>query len=807
MPPLNSPQGGGTSLRTRIVESVPEVLFAIAADSTWVYLNPAWTRLTGFAIQDSLGRSYLDFIWHDDREGSQGRFALVLAGTASSYRNDVRVRRHDGGFRWVTVHVSVERDSTGRVTGTCGSMVDITDRKLIEALAHGEQSVLESIVGGAPLETVLDQICRLCQEVLDNSRCSILRLEPDGVHARLAAAPDLPTGYLAATDSVAIGPSVGSCGAAMATRKPVIVIDIASDPLWNEYRQHALDHGLRACWSFPIMADGTVFGTFGIYYGTVHAPSADDLQVASRLAKLAAVAILRHRTDEAMRRSEQRFRDFTEVASDWLWETDADFRMTYVSGRVQDVLGIPPAEMLGRRLPEALMQDAASPKWRRHLDDLQARRRIKDFEFSFRRPDGSQCHFLVNGMPVLAEDGSLGGYRGTGSDVTAEREATDALRTRKRQLSEAQRITRTGDWLWNVGQETVDWSDEIYRIFGVSPDAYEPRLPTVFSFIHPEDRQTVIDTLTRSVEDKVGGILEYRINPADGSERHIRAEWLCSLDDDGEVADVFGVCQDISERKHAEEVLRTAKNKAEAASRAKSEFLASMSHELRTPLNAILGFSEILKEQILGPLSERYRDYAGDIHRSGQHLLDLISDLLNMARIEARQVEFSEEQVPLAEVMDEALRLTRLSPGAARHTVELSLPDPMPTLLADRRGIKQVLINLLGNAAKFTPDGGRIGVSAGIRDEYLEIAIADTGIGVPQDRISDLGKPFTRVENVMSQRYQGSGMGLFISKALIERHGGSMRIESEPGAGTTVTVLLPASRVISPWGISEEPLH
>ena len=118
-----------------------------------------------------------------------------------------------------------------------------------------------------------------------------------------------------------------------------------------------------------------------------------------------------------------------------------------------------------------------------------------------------------------------------------------------------------------------------------------------------------------------------------------------------------------------------------------------------------------------------------------------------------------------------------------------------------------MLINLLGNAAKFTPDGGRISVSAGIRDEYLEIAIADTGIGVPQDRISDLGKPFTRIENVMSQRYQGSGMGLFISKALIERHGGSMRIESEPGAGTTVTVLLPASRVISPWGISEEPLH
>src|SRR4051812_1271831 len=188
MPPPNSPQGGGTSLRTRIVESVPEVLFAIAADSTWVYLNPAWTRLTGFTIQESLGRSYLDFVWHEDREGSQERFALVHAGTASSYRNDVRVRTCDGGFRWVTVHVSVERDSTGRVTGTCGSMVDITDRKLKEALAHGEQSILESIVGGVPLAMVLDQICRLCEEILDSSRCSILQLEPDGVHASLAAA-------------------------------------------------------------------------------------------------------------------------------------------------------------------------------------------------------------------------------------------------------------------------------------------------------------------------------------------------------------------------------------------------------------------------------------------------------------------------------------------------------------------------------------------------------------------------------------------------------------------------------------------
>ena len=251
--------------------------------------------------------------------------------------------------------------------------------------------------------------------------------------------------------------------------------------------------------------------------------------------------------------------------------------------------------------------------------------------------------------------------------------------------------------------------------------------------------------------------------------------------------------------------LNQAKQDAEAASRAKSEFLASMSHELRTPLNAIMGFSEVLKEQILGPLSERYRDYATDIHRSGQHLLDLISDLLNMARIEARQMEFQEETVPLSEIVEEAFRLTRLSPGETRQTVTKTLPDPMPVLRADRRALKQVLINLLGNAAKFTPEQGTVGLA--VRHDPagdLEITISDSGIGIPESRLPDLGKPFSRVENVMSRRYQGSGMGLFISKTLVERHGGTLTIASAEGHGTSVTVRLPAERLVAPDGNPED---
>ena len=151
---------------------------------------------------------------------------------------------------------------------------------------------------------------------------------------------------------------------------------------------------------------------------------------------------------------------------------------------------------------------------------------------------------------------------------------------------------------------------------------------------------------------------------------------------------------------------------------------------------------------------------------SGKHLLDLINDLLDMAKIEAGQLEYHEEPVCLREILDEAIRLTRLLESDARHTLDLDVPEPLPALLGDRRSLKQVLINLLGNAVKFTPEGGRISVAASMAGGSLEIVIRDTGIGIPKDRIADLCQPFKRIENVLSCRHQGSGMGLFITKTL-----------------------------------------
>jgi signal transduction histidine kinase len=198
-----------------------------------------------------------------------------------------------------------------------------------------------------------------------------------------------------------------------------------------------------------------------------------------------------------------------------------------------------------------------------------------------------------------------------------------------------------------------------------------------------------------------------------------------------------------------------------------------------------------MKEQILGPLADRYRDYAEDIHCSGTHLLDLINDLLNTAKIEAGHLKYHEEPVGLWEILGEAIRLTRLLESDARHTLDLNVPEPLPALLGDRRSLKQVLINLLVNAVKFTPQGGRIGVAASMAGRSIEIVISDNGIGIPKDRIADLCQPFKRIETVLSSRHQGSGMGLFITKTLVERHGGTLVIESGLGEGTTIRVRLP----------------
>ncbi|MGB8843106.1 MAG: HAMP domain-containing sensor histidine kinase [Aliidongia sp.] len=252
------------------------------------------------------------------------------------------------------------------------------------------------------------------------------------------------------------------------------------------------------------------------------------------------------------------------------------------------------------------------------------------------------------------------------------------------------------------------------------------------------------------------------------------------------------------EREELTQALLAEKTRTELASKAKSDFLTTMSHELRTPLNAIIGFSQVMLAGLFGPLEPaRYHEYCGDIHTSANHLLSLINDILDTAKIEAGKYELTEQPVDLPDIIETAARLMRCR--AAEKGIDFSLAlMPVPSILADERALRQILLNLLSNAIKFTPDGGAVSVSTAYSESgAVMVEVRDTGIGIPPEDLATVFDQFSRAGNAHLSPEIGTGLGLPIVRGLMALHGGDLRIESEPGAGTTVTIEFPATRILA----------
>ena len=244
--------------------------------------------------------------------------------------------------------------------------------------------------------------------------------------------------------------------------------------------------------------------------------------------------------------------------------------------------------------------------------------------------------------------------------------------------------------------------------------------------------------------------------------------------------------------------LANEKQKAEGANRAKSQFLANMSHELRTPLNAIIGFSDIMKEEMFGPMGmPKYREYAKLVHSGGQHLLAIVNDVLDMSRIEVGKIELSDDQVELKSLFDEVQKMMSFAAQKKRIALVVGrLEAGAPLVRCDRLRLRQVLLNLMGNAVKFTPEGGTIRIDTEFPDTGgVKIAVTDTGVGIPEDQLAHVMEPFGQVEEAYTREHGGAGLGLPISKALIEQHAGTLTLASTRGIGTTLTIFFPEERI------------
>lgn len=407
--------------------------------------------------------------------------------------------------------------------------------------------------------------------------------------------------------------------------------------------------------------------------------------------------------------------------------------------------------------------------------------------------DGQYRHFTAHGFPEFDDEKNVIGVSGVIDDITDDVEAQEALKVTEahyRLIAE-----HAHDIFARHSPEGLltFLSPAAEAILGVDPQIMIGQ--DIVKFVHPDDQPSMREEIKKLGDTTDSVRLTFRIQHIDGHFVWVEATVQAIYDkESGKMVEAIAITRDISERKEYEQKLLDAREHAEAANRSKSTFLANMSHELRTPLNAIIGFSEILKREMFGPLGDgNYNDYAKLIFDSGSHLLDLINDILDMSKIEAGKMEISLEPINLEEIADTCLKL--IEPKAAKKDQKLllvcDLSSERKTAMCDARATKQILLNLLSNAVKFTKENGTVQVKLQATPDAIEIIVEDDGVGIKTEDIPRLLKPFEQVVGQSSIAEEGSGLGLALTKSFCELQNGTFKLESEFGQGTRARVTLP----------------
>jgi|GEM_PF-1629098 len=483
-----------------------------------------------------------------------------------------------------------------------------------------------------------------------------------------------------------------------------------------------------------------------------------------------------------VREAAERFRQLFEIGSDYYWETDARYRVSYLSPNYEAVVGVSPEEALGKRLSDIPDVRIDPQKGRMALAAQKERRPYRDFVYSRKMHSGEIRWFSMNAVPKFGEYGEFQGYRGVAADVTAR---IDAERAADRMFSAAP----VPMMLLDVeAQRYAEINDYAIALLGYSREQATAMPAEAFFAPDERERYRAVRNTPRPPSGRRG---TWRYLKADGSELLIDIT-VHPIRPQGRTMAIVALV-DVTDQRRIERRLTDARDAAEAASRAKSDFLANMSHELRTPLNAIIGFSQIMRDQMFGPLgAAQYHGYTADIHESGQHLLAVINDILDLAKIEANTFQLREELIGVGQVVESAVKFVRPRAGEAGVALAVENCAEGVQIVGDEIALKRVLINLVTNAVKFSETGTQVIVHCELTAQGdLTIAVKDRGIGMAPEDIPIALTPFRQIDHGLQRRYEGTGLGLPIAKQLVELHGGRLTIESALGQGTIVTMLLP----------------
>lgn len=609
----------------------------------------------------------------EDREAIEQQAKLEITRKEDS-EFDWRIVLPDGGIKHLHSISHPVMDESGQIIEIVGTLMDVTERKRAEALRDGESRILEMIARDAPLEEILDALVRVVEAQFAGMFCSVLLLDTDRQHVRHGAAPSLPKSYVAAIDGLSIGPQAGSCGTAMYRKKPVIVTDILQDPLWEQYRNVAEPHGLRSCWSTPIVGNsGKVLGSFAMYYREPRTPSPAETRALEMATHLAGIAIERKLTHERLQRSEA-------------------------------------------------------------------------------------------------------------------------------YLAEAQRLSHTGSWAFNA-KGPVYWSEENFRIWGLDPEQGLPDRDLVLQRIHPQDRDRVLEHVLKAVRNQEDYAAEFRIVLPEGTIKYIQGLGRPVFSSTGDLLEVVGTQVDVSERKRAEqerERLRQLQADLAHINRVTTmgELTASLAHEIKQPITAALTDARTCLRWLRRDEPEVF-----EAREAASRLVTGVSraaEIINRISLLFKKVAPQRELVDVNELIREMIVLLRNE--AARYSISIrsDLADDLPKVIADRVQLQQVFMNLMLNgieAMKDVATGSELTVSSQ-RGEAAQvlISVADTGVGLPPELAANIFDAF------YTTKPQGTGMGLPISRSIIESHGGHLWAIPNSGRGAVFQFILP-NEVTAPQAV------
>jgi PAS domain S-box-containing protein len=648
-----------------VINMVPAHAWRALPNGNVDFVNQRWQQFTGLPAEDALGWNWEAVLHPDDRAKFVADWRAALH-SGQPMESEVRVRRADGEYRCLLVRNVPLRDERGNIVKWYGTGLDIEDRKRAESLLAGEKRILEMLAKGDSLAEILDSLCRFAEEQASGVLASILLLDDDRL--RHGGAPSLPKAYTDAIDGAVIGPSAGSCGTAAYRGEQVIVEDIATDPLWANYRDLALPYSLRACWSTPVFSSQhKVVATFAMYYREPRRPGPREQEIIEQITHLAGATIERYLAQEALQRSEA-------------------------------------------------------------------------------------------------------------------------------YLAEAQRLSHTGSWTYNPAKDkTVYWSEEMFRICGFDPQQGPPTGAGFLERVSPEDRERVHEAMWNAVREKTEYQDEHRIILPDGTIKQIHSIGHPVLNRSGNVVEFVGSAVDVTERKRAEEEReRLHQLEADLARFNRvsmmGEMAASLAHEIKQPISAA--------SLDAGTCLEWLGRDRPDIDEARQAAARIIRDVARASEIIGRvrslfkKGEPQRELIDVNEVIREIIGLIRSEAGRHSILIHTELAAELPAVSADRVQLQQVLMNLMLNAMdaiqERDPAGELTIRSRGSDDHQVLVSVSDTGIGLPPERADKIFDAF------FSTKPQGGGLGLSISRSIVESHGGRVWATANSGRGATFQFTLPS---------------